>query len=42
MDVKFSEAKAALDGNDDVRLLKGKLARREKEINDLKKKTEVS
>ena len=42
MEAKFSQAKAALESNDDVRLLKGKLARREKEINDLKKKTEVS
>ena len=42
MEGRLKEAKAALDSNDDVRLLKGKIARRDKEINDLKKKTEVS
>lgn len=42
MEAKFNESKAALEGNDDVRLIKGKIARKDKEINDLKKKTEVS
>jgi hypothetical protein len=41
-EARLKEAKAALESNDEVRLLKGKLARREKEINDLRKKTEVS
>lgn len=36
---KLKEAKGNLQTNDEIRLLKGKLARRDKEINDLKKKT---
>jgi ribosome-interacting GTPase 1 len=36
---KLKEARTNLETNDDIRLLKGKLARRDKEINDLKKKT---
>ena len=39
---KLKEAKANLQTNDEIRLLKGKLARKDKEINDLKKKTQVS
>lgn len=42
MEAKLKEAKNALEGNDEIRLLKGKIARRDKEINDLRKKTEVS
>ena len=42
MKAKLKEAKNALEGNDEIRLLKGKIARRDKEINDLRKKTEVS
>ena len=39
---KLKEAKANLQTNDEIRLLNGKLARKDKEINDLKKKTQVS
>lgn len=42
MDAKFKDARLALQGDDDVRLIKGKLARKDKEINDLRKKTEIS
>lgn len=42
LDTKFKDAKLALEGDDEVRLTKGKLARKDKEINDLRKKTEVS
>jgi hypothetical protein len=42
MEAKFKEARLNLEGDDEVRLIKGKLARKDKEINDLKKKAEVS
>jgi len=42
LESKLKEAKNALESNDEVRLIKGKLARRDKEISDLRKKTEVS
>lgn len=42
MQAKLKDAKQALEGDDQVRLVKGKLARKDKEINDLRKKTEVS
>lgn len=41
-ETKFKEAQVALEANDDVRLVKARLARKDKEINDIKKKTEVS
>lgn len=42
LEAKIKESKNGLESNDDIRLLKGKLARRDKEISDLRKKTEVS
>jgi len=42
MEARLKESKAALESNDEIRLVKGKLARKDKEISDLKKKTEVS
>jgi hypothetical protein len=42
LEVRGREARNALEGHDEVRLLKGRLARRDKEISDLRKKTEVS
>ena len=42
LDGRLKESRAALESNDEVRLIKGKLARKEKEINDIRKKTDVS
>lgn len=39
---KLKEGKSNLDTSDDVRLLKGKVARKDKEIADIRKKTEIS
>lgn len=42
LDAKFKDSKQNLESDDEIRLIKGKLARKDKEINDLRKKTEVS
>lgn len=38
----MKDAKNGLDTNDEIRLLKGKVARKDKEISDIRKKTEIS
>jgi chromosome segregation ATPase len=42
LEAKFKDARQALESDDDIRLIKGKLARKDKEINDIRKKTEIS
>lgn len=42
MEEKLTESKAGLETDDEVRLLKGKIARKDKETNDIKRKTEIS
>jgi hypothetical protein len=42
METRLNDAKQALETNDEVRLLKGKIARRDKETADVKKRTETS
>ena len=36
---RLKDSKAGLDTNDEIRLLKGKVARKDKEISDIRKKT---
>lgn len=36
------ENKNGLETNDDIRQMKAKIARKDKEINDIKRKTEIS
>ena len=42
MDEKLKQSKAGLETDDEVRLMKGKIARKDKETNDIKRKTEIS
>ena len=42
MDEKLKESKAGLQTDDEIRLLKGKIARKDKETNDIKRKTKIS
>ena len=42
MEERLKEAKTGLETDEQVRLSKGKIARKDKEINDIKRKTEVS
>jgi len=42
MEARLHDAKVALDTNDEVRLLKGKITRKDKEISDVKKRTDAS
>ena len=39
METRISESKTNLDTNDEIRLAKGKIARKDKETTDLKRKT---
>lgn len=41
-EAKLKQSKNTLDTNDEIRMMKGKVARKDKEIADLKKKTEIS
>lgn len=38
-ETKLTENKNGLETNDEIRLMKGKIARKDKEINDIKRKT---
>lgn len=42
MELRLKESKAGLETNEEVRVWKGKIARKDKEINDIKRKTEIS
>lgn len=42
LETKVTENKNGLESNDEIRLMKGKIARKDKQTNDIKRKTEIS
>lgn len=42
LEARVTENKNGLESNDQIRLMKGKIARKDKETNDIKRKTEIS
>lgn len=42
LETRVTENKNGLETNDEIRLMKGKIARKDKETNDIKRKVEIS